>query len=125
MRLSLFFAGVLCTSIALADPIDVRITHGGETAIYHAQTKQPKALGNAPAVSVDGTLEVLHSDDFAGKGKSSWHYFVRDANGRRIEINVDALARDVKGGSRVHVQGKQGIGPDSIDPEVIIVLAEP
>ncbi len=125
IRLALVMAGTFCACIALADPIDLQITHGGEAITYHAQTKQPKAVSNAAAKSVDGTLEVLQSDDFSGKGQSSWHYFVRDANGRRIELNVDGLPRDLKGGSRVRIQGKQGVQPDTIDPDAITVLSEP
>jgi len=124
-RLALVSAVVFCASVALADPVDVRITHGGKTVTYHAQTKQSKAASNAPAESLDGTLEVLHSDDFAGKGKSGWHHFVRDAKGKRTELNVDALPSDLKGGSKVHVQGKQGVQPDTVDPDAITVLSEP
>ncbi len=125
MRITLILAGMLYANIALADPIDLQITQGGEPITYHAQTKQPKAVSNAPRETLDGTLEVLQSDDFSGKGQSSWHYFVRDANGRRIELNVDALPRYLKGGSRVHVQGNQGLQPDTMDPDAITVLAEP
>lgn len=115
---------LFAASAVWADPTAFTVRHGSRSEVHNAQTKGPKAKRNAPAVDVDGTLEIIHEDDF-DKGQSTFRFHVRGADGKVTRLNVDSLPQHVRGGSKVHVHGRRTAQPDQVDPETLDVQAEP
>ena len=77
------------------------------------------------SVAVEGTLRVLHADDFA-HGKSGWIYELHDAAGKATELRLGALPRELAPGARIRVVGAPSANDvRTLEPERITVLAEP
>jgi hypothetical protein len=85
----------------------------------------PGAQVAKASVEVEGTLAVLHADDFAA-GTSRFIFEVHDDAGRTRTIRLGSLPRELVPGMRVRVQGRASATTnDMIDPERIVVLAQP
>ena len=75
------------------------------------------------SVQVQGTLAVIHSDDFA-TGTSQFLYHVRDAAGKLTNLKVGALPAPLRGGMQVVVSGQQDSDPSSLVPQSIVILSD-
>lgn len=120
MRWTIFLLWTLA-ALAYADPVDFTI----DGVVHHAQSHYPKDP-KGKAVVLDGTLDVLHAD-YDDHGE--FHYFVRDAKGKRTEINVDHLPYNATPGKKIHVEGRRTKShtpfdpttPESVDPSAIVL----
>ncbi|HXR57284.1 MAG TPA: Ig-like domain repeat protein, partial [Casimicrobiaceae bacterium] len=84
-----------------------------------ASTSVPKA--NA---EIDGTLAILHADDFA-HGKSSFVYEIQQWSGKVNRLRLGSLPATLAPGMRLRVTGRAEADGESVTPEHITVLAEP
>src|SRR5690349_20162668 len=83
-----------------------------------------RAARAAGASQVEGTLAIVHADDFES-GHGRFQYHVRDDAGAVTVLNVGSLPAELRGGSRVGVLGKRSVDGASVDPDSITVQSEP
>ena len=75
-------------------------------------------------MQVEGTLVIIHADDFA-MGRSQYLYHVRDDTGGVTTLSIAALPSELRGGMRVVVSGQRGADAQSLRPQRITILAAP
>lgn len=75
-------------------------------------------------VEIEGTLGVLHADDFA-HGKSSFLYELRQASGKSNRLRLGLLPSALAPGMRLRVTGVLETDGESITPLRITILAQP
>ena len=75
-------------------------------------------------VEVDGTLAVLHADDFV-HGKSTFYYEVHPARENAKRLRLGTLPAALVPGMRVRISGHAEADGESITPDHITVFAEP
>jgi hypothetical protein len=90
----------------------------GALAVAQQQSSSPrKSVAVAPTpVTVEGTLRLLHADNFDG-GTSRFFWIVEKDDGGSSELDIPIAPTDMKPGMRVVVTGTRtdaGIAPDSI-----------
>ena len=73
---------------------------------------------------IDGTLAILHADDFA-HGKSSFVYQIQQPSGKVNRLRLGSLPAALAPGMRLRVSGHAEADGESLTPEHITVLAEP
>jgi hypothetical protein len=76
------------------------------------------------ASDVEGTLAVIHADDFS-TGRSRYMYHVRDDAGAVTSLQATVLPSGLRGGMRIHVSGQRGTDASSLRPQRITILADP
>ena len=105
----------------------VRGQHNG--AHFAVDELQPlsgpdSASTRASAVQVEGTLAIIHADDFAA-GRSKYLYHVHDDAGRVTTLSIAVLPSELRGGMRVIVSGRRDADVSSLHPQRITIVAEP
>ena len=75
-------------------------------------------------IELDGTLAMLHADDFAG-GKSMFVYEVHLAQGGVRRLRMGSLPVPLEPGMRVRVAGRVERDGESVTPERLTILALP
>ncbi len=88
------------------------------TLVVQQQQPGPRKAAAAAAtkVSMEGTLKLLHADNFDG-GTSRFFWTLEDDNGGGVELDIAIAPTDMKPGMRVAVTGTRTgatITPDSI-----------
>lgn len=73
---------------------------------------------------VEGTLAVLHADDFA-HGRSAYMYEVHQASGKVQQLAVGSLPGSLAPGMRLRVVGHAAADGASLTPSRITILARP
>ena len=91
-----------------------RVSHGALVVQQHqALTRKSAAAAPAAPVSVEGTLRLLHSDQFDG-GTSRFIWTLEHDDGLGSELDVPIAPTDMKPGMRARVTGTRttaGIEP--------------
>ncbi len=90
-----------------------------ETA--HADILAPPQPAVEGSVQLEGTLVVIHSDDFAN-GKSEFIYQVRDDSGAVTSLELAPFTPVLRGGTRVIVSG-QSTSSASLRVQSIIIVS--
>ena len=103
--------------------------NGAHFAVHEVQPLSPlsrpdSATKRASAVQVEGTLAIIHADDFE-TGKSRFLYHVHDDAGRITTLSIAALPSGLRGGMRVIVSGRRDADASSLHPQRITIVAEP
>jgi hypothetical protein len=75
-------------------------------------------------VEVEGTLAILHADDFA-HGRSEFVYELHRSSGGVHRLRIGSLPRSLAPGMRLRVSGQLGADAASLTPERITILAQP
>lgn len=125
MKLKSLLGGLLLAVVAVA-------VSAQQPVIVDCTAKRcPAAMLTAKSANdVQGTLRIIHGDDFAS-GKSAYQYHVLDATGKATKLDVAHLPAEVRSGSQVRVEGKRiaaraGVAqPPTVVPSRIIILAAP
>jgi hypothetical protein len=86
--------------------------------------RAPATPRDATAVEVQGEFLIAHADDFV-HGRSWYYYEVHDDTGNVTRLELPALPPVLRGGMRVHVDGRPGSGPGRIVPATIVILSAP
>jgi hypothetical protein len=73
---------------------------------------------------IEGTLELIHADDFK-RGSSWWIYSVVDAAGHRSEIDFPGLPAELRKGMRIAVTGITDAAGAKLQPLDVEILSEP
>jgi len=112
---------------ALTAGARVKVTGRLEGRSVHVEAAQ--VLGTAgPFVKADaeveGTLAILHADDFA-RGHSEFVYEMHQANGSVRRLRLARLPAELKPGAKLRVVGRVEADGESITPSRITVLAAP
>jgi len=93
------------------------IASRGAINVQQQQTTGRKSIATASSrVSIEGTLKLLHADNFEG-GTSEFVWSVEQEGGALSEIDVPIAPTDMQPGMRVVVNGTRGgagITPDTI-----------
>jgi len=99
---------------------------GRQFEVTQAQTIAGPAPSTLPTIAsdVEGTLGIIHEDDFPS-GRSRFIYHVRDDAGAVISLDINALPSGLRGGMRVLASGQRGANPNSLRPQNITILADP
>src|SRR5215471_3985950 len=99
---------------------------GRQFEVAQAQAIAGPAPSTPPttASDVEGTLGVIHADDFPS-GRSRFIYHVRDDAGGVTSLEVTALPSGLRGGMRILASGQRGSNPSSLRPQRITILADP
>jgi hypothetical protein len=101
------------------------ITHGKALVVSSVVTVAPGRGAPKASVEAEGTLRVLHADDFAN-GRSHWIYELHDNTGHARQLRIGSLPGELAPGTRIRVLGRPAANDASmLDPERITVLAEP
>ena len=82
------------------------------------------APANKNMAEVDGTLAILHADDFLD-GTSSFIYQVHLASGKPNRLRLGSLPASLEPGMKVRVHGRVEADGESMTPERITILAPP
>ena len=85
--------------------------------------KAPIKPAQAESASVEGTLEVMHADDFES-GKAWWVQGVTDDAGVRHQVDFGVMPDELERGMRVIVKGTRTAGVLRADHVVIVTNAE-
>jgi hypothetical protein len=100
-------------------------SHGKALVVSSIVTVAPGRGAPKASVEAEGTLRVLHADDFAN-GKSTWVYELHDNEGHTRQLRLGALPSELAPGTRIRVLGRPAANDASaLEPERITVLAEP
>jgi len=118
--------GALAEAAVVGARVQARgTTHGRGLLVSSIVAIAPGSGVPKATVEAEGTLRVLHADDFAN-GKSSWVYELRDAAGNVRQLRLGALPAELAPGTRIRVLGHPAErDPSALAPERITVLAEP
>jgi len=87
-----------------------------------------RAIAAAPApdtkalTEIDGTLAILHADDFAG-GQSSFVYEVHHASGKVHQLRLAATPSALEPGMKLRVHGRASADDTSMTPDRITILS--
>jgi len=84
--------------------------------LQQGAARKPATAVSATSTSVEGTLKLLHADNFEG-GTSQFVWTVEEDSGRGSELDIPLAPADMKPGMRVLVSGTRSgatITPDSI-----------
>jgi len=73
---------------------------------------------------IEGTLAVLHADDFA-RGRSEFVYVLHPANGGVRRLRLARLPAELKPGAKLRVVGRVEADGESITPSRITIVAAP
>jgi hypothetical protein len=85
-------------------------------------SRKPATTMTAKPVSVEGTLKLLHADNFDG-GTSQFMWTVEEDSGESSELDIPLAPTDMKPGMRVLVSGtRSGM---TITPDSIAALTQP
>jgi hypothetical protein len=104
--------------------VEVRGHRNGKALdVDAARLLSPAASPETKALAeIDGTLAVLHADDFAG-GKSSFVYEVHHASGRVHQLRMAATPSSLEPGMKVRVQGRVSADDTSMTPDRITIVS--
>ena len=112
---------------ALTAGARVTVTGRLEGRAVHVEAAQTLGatggLAKADA-EVEGTLAVLHADDFA-RGRSEFVYEMHQANGSVRRLRLARLPAELKPGAKLRVVGRVEADGESITPSRITILAAP
>jgi hypothetical protein len=99
---------------------------GAPLRVGAARTIAPAATDSTTKASaeVDGTLAVLHADDFV-KGKSAYIYEVHQPSGVVNRLRIGSLPVPLAPGMQLRVTGHPEADGESISPDRITILARP
>lgn len=89
----------------------------GSRALAAAAAPDTKAL-----TEIDGTLAILHADDFAN-GQSSFVYEVHHASGSVHQLRLAATLSALEPGMKVRVHGRIGADSATMTPDRITILS--
>jgi hypothetical protein len=112
---------------ALAAGARVKVTghvEGRAVQVEAAQTLDAAVPSAKADAEVEGTLAVLHADDFA-RGRSEFVYEIHQANGRVRRLRLARLPAELKPGAKLRVVGRIEADGASITPSRITILAAP
>ena len=104
--------------------VEVRGRRTGNALDVEASRALPRtAAPNAKALTeVDGTLAILHADNFA-EGHGSFVYEVHHASGNVHELRLAVTPSMLEPGMRVRVQGRASADGASMTPDRITILS--
>ena len=99
--------------------------NGSHFAVHEVQplSGADSATKPASAAQVEGTLAIIHADDFA-TGRSQYLYHVHDDAGGVTTLSIAVLPSELRGGMRVIVSGRRDAAA-SLHPQRITIVAEP
>ena len=89
----------------------------GSRALAAAAAPDTKAL-----TEIDGTLAILHADDFAN-GQSSFVYEVHHASGSVHQLRLAATLSALEPGMKVRLHGRIGADSATMTPDRITILS--
>jgi hypothetical protein len=89
-----------------------------------ARTVVPGGITSKANAEIEGTLAVLHADDFAA-GHGSFVYEVHAASGTAHRLRVGALPSSLAPGMRLRVVGRAEANGESMTPDRITILDRP
>ncbi|MDQ2917956.1 MAG: Ig-like domain repeat protein [Pseudomonadota bacterium] len=119
--------GDATAALKSAARVTVSGRHDGERLdVEAAQTVAAAATDSATKANaeIEGTLAVLHGDDFAG-GKSTYFYEVHQSSGKVNRLRMGSLPAPLAPGMRVRVIGRADADGESVTPDRITILAQP
>jgi hypothetical protein len=99
---------------------------GRQFEVAQAESLAGPAPTTPPTTTTDveGTLAVIHADDFS-TGRSRYMYHVRTDAGGVTSLQATVLPSGLRGGMRVIASGPLGTDPSSLRPQRITILADP
>jgi hypothetical protein len=97
---------------------------GGQFEVGVSETLAAPAAPVPATAAAEGTLGIVHADDFAS-GRSQFTYLVRADNGALTGLELSALPSTLRGGMRVRASGQPGSVAGWLRPQTITVLSEP
>ena len=112
---------------ALTAGARVTVTGRLEGRAVHVEAAQVLGAAGTSAkadAEIEGTLAVLHADDFA-RGRSEFVYEMHQANGSVRRLRLARLPAELKPGAKLRVVGRIEADGESITPSRITVLAAP
>jgi M6 family metalloprotease-like protein len=96
---------------------------GNALDVESSRTLPPMAAPNLKALTeVDGTLALLHADNFA-EGRGSFVYEVHHASGHVHELRMAVTPSMLEPGMHVRVQGRASADGASMTPDHITILS--
>jgi hypothetical protein len=99
--------------------------HNGKALdVDSAETLAAPAATSKTTTEIDGTIAILHADDFA-HGKSAFVYELHPSSGDVKRLRLGSLPAALAPGMRLRVSGRAEADGESITPEHITVLGEP
>jgi hypothetical protein len=104
--------------------VEVRGRRSGNALDVETSRALPRtAAPNAKALTeIDGTLAILHADNFAD-GRSSFVYEVHHASGNVHELRLAVTPSMLEPGMQVRVQGRASADGASMTPDRITILS--
>jgi hypothetical protein len=105
--------------VKVAGRVEGRALHVEAAQVLGAAAPSAKA-----DAEVEGTLAVLHADDFA-RGRSEFVYEMHQANGSVRRLRLARLPAELKPGAKLRVVGRAEADGESIAPSRITILAAP
>ncbi|HTP47182.1 MAG TPA: Ig-like domain repeat protein [Casimicrobiaceae bacterium] len=95
----------------------------GQFEVGVAETLAAPAAPAPASATAEGTLAIVHADDFA-HGKSQFTYLIRADSGALTALELSALPSTLRGGMRVRASGRPGSRFGWLQPQIITVLSE-